>query len=187
MRSPRTRPQPTSSSSTPARSSTRPRKNRSTRSSRWRSSSARGSCKRLVVTGCLAERYRDQLQAEIPEIDVVLGTGEVPEIIARARGHNSQRRRPMTLFRSRDDADWRGSERRRSTNDRSNLSLRRQYAAPADDAAPLRLREGRRGLRLHVRVLHHPDAARRVPQPRRRLDRRGGRTPWPRAACESCC
>ncbi len=41
-----------------------------------------GRCRRLVVTGCLAERYRDELRAEIPEIDVVLGTGEVPEIVA---------------------------------------------------------------------------------------------------------
>src|SRR6266550_5213050 len=41
-----------------------------------------GNCKRLVVTGCLAERYRDELKAQIPEIDAVLGTGEVPEIVA---------------------------------------------------------------------------------------------------------
>ena len=40
-----------------------------------------GGCKRLVVTGCLAERYRDELKAEIPEIDAVLGTGEVPAIV----------------------------------------------------------------------------------------------------------
>ena len=45
-----------------------------------------GSCKRLVITGCLAERYRDQLKAEIPEIDVVLGTGEVPEIVGALNG-----------------------------------------------------------------------------------------------------
>jgi ribosomal protein S12 methylthiotransferase len=37
--------------------------------------------KRLVVTGCLAERYRDELRREIPEIDAVLGTGEVPRIL----------------------------------------------------------------------------------------------------------
>jgi ribosomal protein S12 methylthiotransferase len=37
--------------------------------------------RRLVVTGCLAERYRDELQREIPEIDAVLGTGEVPKIL----------------------------------------------------------------------------------------------------------
>ncbi len=40
-----------------------------------------GSCSRLVVTGCLAERYREELKKEIPEIDAVLGTGEVPEIL----------------------------------------------------------------------------------------------------------
>ena len=37
--------------------------------------------RRLVVTGCLAERYREELQKEIPEIDAVLGTGEVPRIV----------------------------------------------------------------------------------------------------------
>ena len=59
-----------------------------------------GSCKRLVVTGCLAERYRDQLRAEIPEIDVLLGTGEVPEI-TRAIDGTEAAAAPVTLFRSR--------------------------------------------------------------------------------------
>jgi ribosomal protein S12 methylthiotransferase len=40
-----------------------------------------GACRQLIVTGCMAERYREELKAEIPEIDVVLGTGEVPEIV----------------------------------------------------------------------------------------------------------
>jgi ribosomal protein S12 methylthiotransferase len=40
-----------------------------------------GRCSRLLVTGCLAERYRDELKREIPEIDAVLGTGEVPGIV----------------------------------------------------------------------------------------------------------
>src|SRR6186997_2131336 len=40
-----------------------------------------GACRKLVVTGCLGERYRDELRAQIPEIDVVLGTGEVPDIV----------------------------------------------------------------------------------------------------------
>jgi ribosomal protein S12 methylthiotransferase len=40
-----------------------------------------GACRRLVVTGCMAERYRDELMAQIPEIDAVLGTGEVPDIV----------------------------------------------------------------------------------------------------------
>ena len=55
-----------------------------------------GSCKKLIVTGCLAERYRDQLKKEIPEIDVCLGTGEVPEITGAIAGMA----RPLTLFRS---------------------------------------------------------------------------------------
>src|SRR3990170_4786494 len=48
-----------------------------------------GRCQRLVVTGCLAERYREELRAEIPEIDAVLGTGEVPDIV-RAIGNGSE-------------------------------------------------------------------------------------------------
>ena len=40
-----------------------------------------GRCQRLIVTGCMAERYRDELKKEIPEIDAVLGTGQVPEIV----------------------------------------------------------------------------------------------------------
>ena len=48
-----------------------------------------GACQRLVVTGCLAERYRDELQKEIPEIDAVLGTGEVPEIVGAIGGRGS--------------------------------------------------------------------------------------------------
>ena len=45
-----------------------------------------GQCRRLVVTGCLAERYRDELRREIPEIDAVLGTGDVPDIVEALGG-----------------------------------------------------------------------------------------------------
>src|SRR5688500_157888 len=58
-----------------------------------------GACKRLVVTGCLGERYRDQLKAEIPEIDVVLGTGDVPEIVNALAGQQPQAR-PALFFRN---------------------------------------------------------------------------------------
>lgn len=40
-----------------------------------------GSCKALVVTGCLAERYRDEILKEIPEVDAVLGTSSYDEIV----------------------------------------------------------------------------------------------------------
>lgn len=39
-----------------------------------------GRCRALVVAGCLAQRYREKLKREIPEIDAVLGTGEVGRI-----------------------------------------------------------------------------------------------------------
>ena len=45
-----------------------------------------GACQRLVVTGCLAERYRDELKDQIPEIDALLGTGEVPDIVGALGG-----------------------------------------------------------------------------------------------------
>jgi ribosomal protein S12 methylthiotransferase len=45
-----------------------------------------GACQRLIVTGCLAERYRQELQKEMPEIDAVLGTGEVPDIVRAISG-----------------------------------------------------------------------------------------------------
>src|SRR5688500_7783614 len=61
-----------------------------------------GSCKRLVVTGCLGERYRDELKAQIPEIDAVLGTGEVPEIVGAIEGWQRKRTIPLTLVQTPD-------------------------------------------------------------------------------------
>ncbi len=58
-----------------------------------------GSCQRLVVTGCLGERYREELKAQIPEIDAVLGTGDVPEIVGAIEGQPNARRIPLTLVR----------------------------------------------------------------------------------------
>ena len=41
-----------------------------------------GKARRLVVAGCLVERYRDEIQKNIPEVDAVVGTGELDEILA---------------------------------------------------------------------------------------------------------
>src|SRR5713101_7222028 len=60
---------------------------------------ASGACRRLIVTGCLAERYREELRAEIPEIDAVLGTGDVPEIVKAIGGGNGGHVAPVTFFR----------------------------------------------------------------------------------------
>jgi len=47
----------------------------------------RGSCKKVIVAGCLAQRYRDELKKELPEADAIIGTaeiGRISEICAQA-------------------------------------------------------------------------------------------------------
>lgn len=39
-----------------------------------------GNCKYLILAGCLAERYSQELMDEIPDIDVIIGTGNIKEI-----------------------------------------------------------------------------------------------------------
>ena len=39
-----------------------------------------GTCKALIVTGCMAERYKDEIMKEIPEVDGILGTSTYDEI-----------------------------------------------------------------------------------------------------------
>ena len=40
-----------------------------------------GSCKSLIVTGCLAQRYKDEIIKEIPEVDAILGTNSYDAIL----------------------------------------------------------------------------------------------------------
>src|SRR5437870_3135652 len=64
-----------------------------------------GACRRLIVTGCLAERYREELKTEIPEIDAVLGTGEVPRIVQAIGGAASAvGTSPLTFFKHRSES-----------------------------------------------------------------------------------
>jgi len=43
-----------------------------------------GRAQRLVVAGCMVERYRNEIQKSIPEVDAVVGTGELEHILAAA-------------------------------------------------------------------------------------------------------
>ena len=43
-----------------------------------------GRARKLIVAGCLVERYRDEIQKNIPEVDAVVGTGELEAILAAA-------------------------------------------------------------------------------------------------------
>src|SRR5205823_10169018 len=43
-----------------------------------------GRAQRLIVAGCMVERYRNEIQKNIPEVDAVVGTGELEGILAAA-------------------------------------------------------------------------------------------------------
>jgi ribosomal protein S12 methylthiotransferase len=43
-----------------------------------------GSARKLIVAGCLVERYRDEIRKNIPEVDAVVGTGELEMILSAA-------------------------------------------------------------------------------------------------------
>src|SRR5258708_10037442 len=45
-----------------------------------------GVARKLIVAGCLVERYRAQIQEQIPEVDAVVGTNELEKIVAIAKG-----------------------------------------------------------------------------------------------------
>jgi len=50
----------------------------------------RGRVKRLVVSGCMAQAYAEELKREIPEIDAFIGLDELEEITAAVRGERSE-------------------------------------------------------------------------------------------------
>src|SRR5271167_86067 len=43
-----------------------------------------GKAQKLIVAGCLVERYRNEIQKNIPEVDAVVGTGELQQILSAA-------------------------------------------------------------------------------------------------------
>src|SRR6202140_4743311 len=45
-----------------------------------------GAAKKLIVAGCLLERFRQQILEQIPEVDAVVGTGEIENILAAVEG-----------------------------------------------------------------------------------------------------
>src|SRR5262249_910583 len=51
---------------------------------------ADGNCKKLVVAGCLAERYRSEIQKEIPEIDFIFGPDELGRVLEAVQLHSTE-------------------------------------------------------------------------------------------------
>jgi ribosomal protein S12 methylthiotransferase len=66
-----------------------------------------GRARKLIVAGCLVERYRGEIQREIPEVDAVVGTGELEQILAAAGLGPSPAREdasPLRVLHSRPEA-----------------------------------------------------------------------------------
>src|SRR3984893_3152043 len=49
-----------------------------------------GRARKLIVAGCLVERYRDEIRKELPEVDAVLGTNELEAIVALCEGEEPE-------------------------------------------------------------------------------------------------
>jgi ribosomal protein S12 methylthiotransferase len=50
-----------------------------------------GSCKRLVVAGCLPQRYREEIVDQLPEVDTFIGTGAFDHIVEAIEGSKSSK------------------------------------------------------------------------------------------------
>jgi ribosomal protein S12 methylthiotransferase len=67
-----------------------------------------GRARKLVVAGCLVERFRDDIRKSIPEVDAVVGTGELEKILAAAGiAPAPAKSSPFNILTSRPEGDAR--------------------------------------------------------------------------------
>lgn len=80
-----------------------------------------GNAKKLVVAGCLVERYRNEIQKEIPEVDAIVGTGELERILEAAGMHTNDHQTtpssPFTILNSRPEGAAREAKGRFSRSE----------------------------------------------------------------------
>lgn len=72
------------------------------------------SLKGIVVTGCLAERYRDEIFKELPEVDAVIGTGSVHDIVEAVKAVEAKKR--FSSYKDKDTVEL-GGDRIITTGD----------------------------------------------------------------------
>jgi ribosomal protein S12 methylthiotransferase len=74
-----------------------------------------GRAQKLVVAGCLVERFRDEIRKNIPEVDAVVGTGELEKILGAAGITGAAAAvsdSPFTILSSRAEGDARAAQGR---------------------------------------------------------------------------
>ena len=70
--------------------------------------------KGIIVTGCLAERYRDEVMKEMPEVDALLGTGSVHDIVSAIQAISNGEK--YTSFKDKNEVEL-GGDRIVTTGD----------------------------------------------------------------------
>ena len=115
-----------------------------------------GKLGKLLVAGCLSQRYQDELEQEMPEVDGVLGTGSYTDIVSAL-----------------EEVTAGGHPRRFGDIDHTE----EDGARGGVHAALHRLSEDRRGLRQPLLLLHHPLSPGPLPQPEHGVPARRGQGP----------
>src|SRR5689334_8801787 len=71
-----------------------------------------GRAQKLIVAGCLVERFRDEIQKNIPEVDAVVGTGELEKILGATGVAQQPANSPFVILQSRAEGDAREAQGR---------------------------------------------------------------------------
>ena len=93
-----------------------------------------GRARKLIVAGCLVERFRDEIRKNIPEVDAVVGTGELENILAAAGvAPAPEPSSPFRILTSRPEGDARMAQGRFSRE--VKMPARGPFTAEAVDLA----------------------------------------------------
>jgi ribosomal protein S12 methylthiotransferase len=116
-----------------------------------------GKAKKLVVAGCLVERFRDQIRKDIPEVDAVVGTGELEKILAATgvASATEPSNSPFVVLQSRPEGAARAAQGRFS----------RDLWDGAISDLPNYLYQDCRGLRPSLHFLYYSAIARAISFP----------------------
>ena len=93
-----------------------------------------GRARRLIVAGCLVERYRDEIQKNIPEVDAVVGTGELESILEAAGvAPAAAAPSPFTILSNNGQGEVRAGREAKAGTHKPAASRSAETHRPADD------------------------------------------------------
>ena len=87
-----------------------------------------GRARKLIVAGCLVERYRDEIQKNIPEVDAVVGTGELEAILDAAGIAHAPSAPPSPFNIITSTADVRSGRESQAGTHKSSLTEEHRYS-----------------------------------------------------------